>query len=87
MESIHKEWENSGPARSHIQIVGLESMSRPHIEFSKEINPADLFPVFIDLFLLTGSRCISYGMGGYGLFGARLAGERCSVQHRSHGWH
>jgi hypothetical protein len=72
---------------SSIKIIGLESMDRPHIEFTGLQNATDLFPVFIDLFMLGGSSCVSYGMGGYGRFGARLAGEQCLVRHRKKGWH
>jgi hypothetical protein len=69
-----------------IKIIGLESMKRPHVQRNVE-NATDLFPAFIDLFILAGSSCVSYGMGGYGIFGARLAGEQCLVQHRIRGWH
>jgi hypothetical protein len=70
-----------------IKIIGLESMNRPHSKNQKKKAVTDLFPAFIDLFLLAGSSCVSFGMGGFGRFGSRLAGEQCSVQHRIYGWH
>jgi hypothetical protein len=71
-----------------INIIGLESMPRPSVGAKEEVADAtDLFPAFIDLFILGGSSCVAFGMGGYGRFGSRLAGEQCSVQHRMHGWH
>jgi len=64
-------------------IVGLESMERKNIEFAKPQRPSDLFPTFLDLWLMSHSKCVSYGIGGYGRFGADLAGTGCMVQHRS----
>ena len=42
-----------------------------------------MFPVFLDYWLMAHSQCVSYGIGGFGKFGANLAGTGCMIQHRS----
>jgi len=48
----------------------------------EEHNPEEFYNVFLDWGIMGNSKCVSYGLGGYGLMGARLAGDECSIQHR-----
>ena len=45
-------------------------------------NVEEIYPVFVDLFLLGGGSCISYADGGYGQFGSLL--QRPHVVQQSH---
>jgi len=72
---------NSSASKT-VRILGLESMPRANIEFSKAPDASAWFPTFLDLWLLSNSQCVAYGVGGYGRFGARLAGDDCAIQHR-----
>jgi len=36
-------------------------------------SPSDYYDTFVDLYLLANSRCVSYGLGGFGLLGAMLS--------------
>jgi len=68
-----------------IQPVGLEHDKMPvHVgvrEF-QNFHMDDFFPVFEDLLIMGGSRCVSHGIGSFGSFGAGLAGNRCRAVHR-----
>lgn len=39
-----------------------------------------LVPVFVDLYIMKYSRCVSYGRLGFGAFGARLSGGECVIR-------
>jgi len=71
---------------SNINIVALTNMQRFHSDDKrfnwKKDDPRDLYPVFVDLWLMGNSKCVSYGQGGFGMFGARLADEGCMIQHQ-----
>ena len=79
------------------RIIGLESLTRPHIEFitvvSKEadkqsegdiIEASDLYPAFFDLWMLSESSCLAYGVGGYGrlAFFISMSSSKCHTVHR-----
>ena len=60
---IHKE--------SPIKIVGLLNMTRLHsdelaITTWENTDPKHLYPVYVDLWLMRNSKCVSYGQGGFG---------------------
>jgi hypothetical protein len=76
---------NNNNNGSSIIILGVDgSMPRYHIELdSANKSKMDMFPVFFDLWMLSHSQCVSYGIGSYGKLGARMAGMGCTVQHRS----
>jgi hypothetical protein len=71
------------------KVIAITDFFRSHSDDAKvnydESDPKELYPVFIDLWIMGHSKCVSYGQGGFGLFGARLADEECSVQHQK-GW-
>lgn len=80
----------SGDSDMSKAVVGLESMPRPHVEFAATAGDApldELFPAFLDLWMLSHARCVAYGLGGYGRLGASLGGTGCAVRHRrSQSW-
>jgi len=64
-------------------IVGMETKDRPNIDLAKPKHPSEWYPAFLDIWILSHARCVSYGIGGFGRFGANLARTGCMVQHRS----
>jgi len=62
----------------------LEIVTTNHedVHSGKADTVESMNPIFIDLWLMKNSKCAAYGIGGYGLFGARLAGEECSINYR-----
>lgn len=71
---------------STVKLVGTELNKVIHSEFPgwnfSDHQPSELYPVFVDLWIMGLSACVSYGKGGFGLLGARLAGEACAIRHR-----
>lgn len=45
----------------------------PHLNFAKEEDPSAFFSIFADLFLMSQSRCVSFGAGGFGRFGSLVS--------------
>jgi len=43
---------------------------------------SDFYPIFEDLLIMGGSKCVAHGMGSFGAFGAGLIGNRCRAIHR-----
>jgi hypothetical protein len=55
----------------------------------KNVSVAAFYDTFVDLYLLAGSQCLSYGVGGYGLWGSLLShNSSCSNSHKKEkcGW-
>ena len=65
--------------------IGIDSDIIPvHLDVKDNIISAvdEYFPVFEDLLIMGGSKCVTYGVGSFGSFGAGLAGNRCRTVHR-----
>lgn len=42
----------------------------------------ELYPIFVDLYLLAGAECVSYGKGGYGRWASQMSrNSSCSIRH------
>ena len=56
----------------------------PHFDVKQKnvSDVAEYYSVFEDLLILGGSKCVTYGVGSYGSFGAGLAGNKCRTVHR-----
>lgn len=55
-----------------------------HLGGSKQVDEEDFYPLVEDLMILGGSKCVAYGIGSFGAFGAALSGNRCAMIHRDH---
>jgi hypothetical protein len=42
-------------------------------------SPADFYGIFVDLYMMAGSQCLSYGLGGFGIWGAMLSNNALCV--------
>jgi hypothetical protein len=48
----------------------------------KNVKATAFYDIFVDLYLLAGSQCLAYGVGGYGMWGALLSHDiSCSLPH------
>eukprot|EP01083_Nonionella_stella_P021103 58520_1 len=75
---------NSGH-KVNVRPVGVNRLEESlHMEGHHESNVADFYPIFEDLLIMGGSRCVSHGIGSFGSFGAGLIGNRCKSIHRKH---
>jgi hypothetical protein len=69
----------------NVRPIGINRLEEPlHIDKHHKSNVADLFPIFEDLLLMGGSRCVAHGIGSFGSFGAGLIGNRCRAIHRDY---
>ncbi len=73
-----------GGKEAILRPVGVDRDREPlHMEGNHSSNALDFFPVFEDLLMMGGSRCVSHGMGSFGSFGAALSsGNKCRAVHR-----
>jgi hypothetical protein len=57
-----------------------------HFDSTVAENPADVYPTFIDLWIMSHAKCHAMGVGGYGRFGSVLSGnhETCASRHRDY---
>lgn len=80
---------------NHVVVVTRKGAHEPlHLDrgrdfFNKSEDwqgrpPSDFYDTFVDLFLLAHSKCLSFGVGGYGSWASLVAGtHRCAISHRS----
>jgi len=70
-----------------VKVVGLDNLVRLHSDKTGigYNDPRDLYPAFVDLWLLKYSKCVSYGHLGFGKFGHDLSGEDCGIHHIHYG--
>ena len=56
----------------------------PHFDVTDNVTytAEDFYPLFEDLLIVGGSKCVALGIGSFGAFGAALAGNRCRALHR-----
>ena len=55
-----------------------------HLDFTQvaEHDPSEYFGIFADLFIMSQSRCVAYGGGGFGRFGSQASfNSTCRAQH------
>lgn len=57
------------------RITTLQSTraSSVHLAFAKLENASGYFPIFVDLFIMGNSQCVSYGKGGFGQLASLLS--------------
>jgi hypothetical protein len=48
----------------------LPAQDPPHLNFAKEEDASAFYSIFLDLFIMSQSRCVSFGAGGFGRFGS-----------------
>lgn len=68
-----------------IKAVGINRDKEPvHTESNQTSLISDFYPVFEDLLIMGGSRCVSHGVGSFGSLAAGLGGNKCRALHRNH---
>ena len=71
-----------------VNVVKRSSTAEP-LHLDKATNwetrdPSEFYDSFVDLYLLSMSRCVAFGMGGYGKFASWLSyNASCSMQHHA----
>lgn len=74
---------------SKVNVVGRLDVSEGkmfHLGRQGGRDPHDYFATFADLYVVIGARCLSFGTGGYGKFGAQITNKKkCLIQHHTNG--
>jgi hypothetical protein len=53
-----------------------------HLNFAKKEDPSAFFGIFVDLIVMSQSRCVSFGAGGFGRFGSLVSfNASCQIPH------
>jgi hypothetical protein len=78
------ELDNNANDSSRQKIVGIVDSkdSLVHLGAKKAKEFKEYFPLFEDLLIIGGSQCVSFGVGGFGEFGAALTGSKYQNIHR-----
>lgn len=76
----------SYPVVSHLDVDLFPREDPPHLNFARKENAAEFFSIFADLFIMSQSRCVAYGAGGFGLFGSLASfNASCKIAHSRQG--
>jgi len=74
---------------NNMKVVGNTNTIRLHSEkpfrgsSHEEHDPSELYPVFIDLYLMSNSACAAFVKLGFGRLGAWMSGEKCMIDIRN----
>lgn len=70
------------------KVIGKDDVIRFHSDepyqgWKDELhpNPEHLYQTYVDLYIMKNSYCVAYGSLGFGLLGARIAGEKCMLNY------
>jgi hypothetical protein len=73
------------PEREPLHIDrGTNFLSHAHADWGR-YPASSYYDTFVDLYLLSGGTCLTYGIGGYGRWASLLSGDaKCAMQHTEH---
>jgi hypothetical protein len=57
-----------------------------HLDKNKGRPPEDYYPTFVDFFLATEARCVTFGVGFYAMFAAKVSGTPCRLLYEQEAW-
>jgi hypothetical protein len=72
----------------HVRIIARTNYTEEPMHLNNHGYPSDKYMgVFVDLWMMAFSSCLSQGLGGFGHFGSELSGNHltCRVRHRNYG--
>lgn len=68
-------------------IVAREvDMENAHIDRQKGRAPPAYYGTFVDLFLAINARCMTFGVGFYAVFAAKISGIHCKQLYAEEAW-
>ena len=72
---------------SHLHIVARDqSVPNAHIDRVKGLPIHHYYGAFVDFFLAVHARCVTYGVGFYALFAAKVSGTLCRLRYAKETW-
>jgi hypothetical protein len=86
---IAQEYGRQHPSYQVVSQLDADFFPRadpPHLNFASKENPAEFFSIFADLFIMSQSRCVAFGAGGFGRFGSLASfNSSCAVAYSRQG--
>ena len=70
---------------SHVVARDVD-LENAHIDRQKGRAPPAYYGTFVDLFLAINARCITFGIGYYAVFAAKISGTRCKKLYTEEAW-
>jgi hypothetical protein len=61
-------------------------LENTHIDRQKGRAPPAYYGTFLDLFLAINARCITFGIGYYAVFAAKISGTKCKLLYAEETW-
>jgi hypothetical protein len=79
-----------GKERNTTVLARTDTAAPLHLDLVQDWKtraPAEFYDIFVDLYLMSFGRCMSYNMGGYGKWGLILSGHdfTCNIRHWTKG--
>ncbi len=84
---IAEQFSNSVPrVVSHLTANTTAQQDPAHLNFAQDEDPSAFFSIFSDLFIMSQSRCVAFGVGGFGWLGSMAShNASCQVLHSKRG--
>ena len=89
----HSNWLQGGSNGTALHVVTKfnvvardQSIINAHIDKNKGRPSEAYYATFVDLYLGMNARCISYGIGYYALFAAKISGTKCLIRYSKELW-
>ncbi|KAL3940693.1 MAG: hypothetical protein SGBAC_004815 [Bacillariaceae sp.] len=60
-------------SRLSSSLQNTEGNDPPHLNFAQKDKPSAFYSIFVDLIVMSQSRCVSFGAGGFGRFGSLVS--------------
>ena len=70
---------------THLELISTQE-DPPHLNFAIKDHPSAFYSIFVDLIVMSQSRCVSFGAGGFGRFGSLISfNATCRIPHSKQG--
>ena len=66
-------------AATSLRLVGRDSTESLHLHRQRGEDASHYYDTFVDLMIASKARCVSYGIGNFGLLASKIAGPECSL--------
>ncbi len=72
--------------QKHNVVARKQDFPNAHIDKNKGRKPPEYYATFVDLWLGMNARCVSFGIGKYAIFAAKLSGTKCKIRYAREVW-
>jgi hypothetical protein len=80
------DWAALQEVRSSHIVARDVDMENTHLDRQKGRAPPHYYGTFVDLFLAINARCVTFGVGYYAVFAAKISGTKCKLLYTEEAW-